>query len=903
MAIVKDVTIRIKVDDKGVVKLEQDFDNVNKSAKKVEGTMSSLNKSVLKIGASLGAAFAIKAVVTDAIKIIRDFDEQIANLRKTTGLAANDARRLAKEIIKIDTRTSVKALLDLATAAGRLGLAGKDIFEFTKTADKVFVALGDSLEGSAEDIALTLGKVAASFNLDKEFGVAESIERLGSVFNELGAKTKAQESNIIDFTKRLAGVASQANISAPDIAALGALFDANGQSIEVAATTLNVLLPAIGKDIKRFAKIAGLDLEEFSEIVENDAVEALKLVAIGARSSKGGLEGLSETLRAFGVESGRAASIVGILSSNTDQLTKFQEIARNGLIQNTSITEEFNIKNKTLDARIEKLSKTYDTFVISLDDGKGFIGETIKGLVDLSISALKALSGTKSLSDEFLTMRGEVSNLESSLNPLLSRYDELTTKSSLSKDEQIELESIIGDVAKIVPTAVTEFDKYGKALKISTKDAKAFVEEQKNILKVKNAEAIIEQKEAIKELEIESKLLLNTLNGVAGGYKGITRENGELFKTVIKGGKVTRVELEKIEDGVVKFSEKLSNAQAELSGRRGLLAQLTGTETEAAKAVRESTEDLGKNTDETEVNTEAQKARIKAIKASFKELRVQADDSIKADADGDDEDFLKLAGLDDESLEKFKEGLKKKQEAIDEASVQDIESKIEHDELVMEHELMVADMKKDIDAELLDSKIALAGALIGLAGDSMAAQIAGLVFEKGVAIAQVIISGNVAAAAALAPPPIGAGPILGLPLAAGIKTSALLSAATIGATAIPQIRKFKDGVIDLRGAGTATSDSIDAKLSLGESVMTSKETTTHKPMLKAIRDNRFDEWMNRELIKKIYIGKSDRKIRNVNEKSTEINFPDSYNIRNARAISKPIVDAIEEANFLKGAGW
>jgi len=892
--IVKDVTIRIKVDDKGVVKLEQDFDNVNKSAKKVEGTMSSLNKSVLKIGASLGAAFAIKAVVTDAIKIIRDFDEQIANLRKTTGLAADDARRLAKEIIKIDTRTSVKALLELATAAGRLGLEGKDIFEFTKTADKVFVALGDSLEGSAEDIALTLGKVAASFNLDKEFGVAESIERLGSVFNELGAKTKAQESNIIDFTKRLAGVASQANISAPDIAALGALFDANGQSIEVAATTLNVLLPAIGKDIKRFAKIAGLDLEEFSEIVENDAVEALKLVAIGARSSKGGLEGLSETLKAFGVESGRAASIVGILSSNTDQLTKFQEIARNGLIQNTSITEEFNIKNKTLDARIEKLSKTYDTFVISLDDGKGFIGETIKGLVDLSISALKALSGTKSLSDEFLTMKGEVSNLESSLNPLLSRYDELTTKSSLSKDEQIELESIIGDVAKIVPTAVTEFDKYGKALKISTKDAKAFVEEQKNILKEKNAEAI-------KELEIESKLLLNTLNGVAGGYKGITRENGELFKTVIKGGKVTRVELEKIEDGVVKFSEKLSNAQAELSGRRGILAQLTGTETEAAKAVRESTEDLGENTDETEINTEAQKARIKAIKASFKELRTIADDEIEAKKD--DDELLKQFGLDDESLDLFK---KQKQEQLDflvDAQIQELENKIEHDELVMEHEQMVADMKKDIDSELLDSKIALAGALIGLAGDSMAAQIAGLVFEKGVAIAQVIISGNVAAAAALAPPPIGAGPILGLPLAAGIKTSALLSAATIGATAIPQIRKFKDGVIDLRGAGTATSDSIDAKLSRGESVMTADETTTHKPMLKAIRDNRFDEWMNRELIKQIYIGKSDRNIRNVDEKSTNISFPDSYNIRNARAISKPIVDAIEEANFLQGVGW
>ena len=61
----------------------------------------------------------------------------------------------------------------------------------------------------------------------------------------------------------MAGVASQANISVTDIAALGALFNSTGQSVEVAATTLNTLLPAIGKDIEKFANVAGVNIEEF----------------------------------------------------------------------------------------------------------------------------------------------------------------------------------------------------------------------------------------------------------------------------------------------------------------------------------------------------------------------------------------------------------------------------------------------------------------------------------------------------------------------------------------------------------------------------------------------------------------------------------------------------------------
>lgn len=69
---------------------------------------------------------------------------------------------------------------------------------------------------------------------------------------------------------------------------------------------------------------------------------------------------------------------------------------------------------------------------------------------------------------------------------------------------------------------------------------------------------------------------------------------------------------------------------------------------------------------------------------------------------------------------------------------------------------------------------------------------------------------------------------------------AALAAGFAFVTNLTQAFKFKDGTIDLNGPGTETSDSIPARLSKGESVMTAAETRKYKPFLQAMRDGTFD---------------------------------------------------------------
>lgn len=109
---------------------------------------------------------------------------------------------------------------------------------------------------------------------------------------------------------------------------------------------------------------------------------------------------------------------------------------------------------------------------------------------------------------------------------------------------------------------------------------------------------------------------------------------------------------------------------------------------------------------------------------------------------------------------------------------------------------------------------------------------------KGLAVFNAIINTREAITKALAsvPPPTS------FVLAGLVAARGFAEVTSILSQQRPNVQppKFAEGVIDLEGPGTATSDSIPAYLSRGESVMTAKETQDFLPTLKAIRKGQID---------------------------------------------------------------
>jgi TP901 family phage tail tape measure protein len=293
-----------------------------------------------------------------AASAFAEFDDQVADIQKTTNLSKDEIIDLDKELQKIDTRSSQEELLGLARIAGKLGKDSvEDVLGFVRAADKINVALNEDLGGDIEETVRQIGKLSDIFGIEKEFGTEQALLKIGSSINALGAASTANEGYIVEFSKRVAGIAPSADISIDKVFGLAATLDQLGQTSEVASTVISQVIPDMFKETETYARIAGMAVTDFSELLKVDANEAFIRFLSGLQNNNGGLQEMVEKLDGLGLEGKRSISVLGVLANNTDKLREQQNLANIEFEKGTSLTEEFNIKNNTVQAGLEKSRK------------------------------------------------------------------------------------------------------------------------------------------------------------------------------------------------------------------------------------------------------------------------------------------------------------------------------------------------------------------------------------------------------------------------------------------------------------------------------------------------------------------------------------------------------------------
>lgn len=88
---------------------------------------------------------------------------------------------------------------------------------------------------------------------------------------------------------------------------------------------------------------------------------------------------------------------------------------------------------------------------------------------------------------------------------MIDRYDKLKSKVHLNATEQKELNNLIENIARIVPSAVTGWDRYGKAISLSTDKAREFLKVERARLQYVNRERIQQLKDERAKIENEKK--------------------------------------------------------------------------------------------------------------------------------------------------------------------------------------------------------------------------------------------------------------------------------------------------------------------------------------------------------------------------------------------------------------
>lgn len=317
-------------------------------------------------GIALGVVTAISGItftVKKCVEVYATMDDEMTNVRKYTGQAAEEVERMNEDFKKMDTRTPRKKLNQLAEDAGRLGITSTAaVEEFVDGADKINVALADDLGDKAIS---QIGKLAQMFGEDKTKGLRGAMLATGSAVNELAQNSSASAGYLVDFTARVAGVGKQAGFTQAQIMGLASVLDQNMQQDETAATAVQNLLAKMFQDSAKFAQIAGLNVKEFAKTLKEDANGAL-LQFLAAMRAKGGFADLAPMFEEMKMDGSRATGVLTVLADKLDDIKTAQNLASEAYSEGTSVLNEFETQNESVQAQLDKASKKFLDLSIEL---------------------------------------------------------------------------------------------------------------------------------------------------------------------------------------------------------------------------------------------------------------------------------------------------------------------------------------------------------------------------------------------------------------------------------------------------------------------------------------------------------------------------------------------------------
>lgn len=347
-----------------------------------------LNTNWGAITQSIAGFATFSQMVRSTIQSFADMDQEMQNVRKYTGQTTGEVEHMNEAFKRMDTRTSREELNQLAGAAGRLGITSeKSIMEFVDAADKINVALGDDLGKGAVD---SIGKLAMAFGEDDRMGLRGAMLATGSAVNELAQNSSTNAGYLVDFTARLAGVGVQAGISQAQIMGWGSVLDENMQKEEMAATSLSKIIATMATDSSKMAKVAGLDAKKFADLVKTDMNGAL-MEFFDAMNKKGGFTALAPMFADMGLDGARATSVLAVLASKIDDVRKNQTTANEAYAKGTSVIEEFNTQNLTVQAGLDKALKQFKDLSVELGERLEPVGKYTISTMSLGIKVLNEL--------------------------------------------------------------------------------------------------------------------------------------------------------------------------------------------------------------------------------------------------------------------------------------------------------------------------------------------------------------------------------------------------------------------------------------------------------------------------------------------------------------------------------
>ena len=487
-----------------------------------------------------------------------------------------------------------------------------------------------------------------------------------------------------------------------------------------------------------------------------------------------GISGIGLALKAAGI--GIALKAFQVL---TDALQRNQKIANLLSTAFETVSIIFNEVTNVLVGVYENVSKSTENF--------DALGKVIMGVITIQLTPLKMAFFAIKLAVQSAMLAWEDSFLGGGD---ADRIAELRANIEETKQDLVDTGVAAVEAGKDIVSnfveAATEIGDIGTQVVNGVKEISVTAA-------IEQATATVEARNSIALVEAQLRGLVEENDRLAESQRQIRdNENASFEERIAANNKLKEILDTQKKDMLALADQRIAAAELELKNlnnienqaalqdaineKKAIEAQITGFMSE------QMTNALALENECLEVVNSVNAEMMTARQRELEDVRLHYEEQIK---------LAKKAGMDTVALEK------KKQEEI---------GKIKQQQLFAD----------------LDNASKAMGAMRGLMNEESAA-------AKALAIGQTLIETYKGATAALSPPPTGAGPLFG----------PILAAATV-AMGLKNVQQIKNQKVEMNrggmvgGYGSGTSDSVNARLSKGESVINAKSTRMFKPLLSSI---------------------------------------------------------------------
>lgn len=366
---------------KSMKELKNNIDKVTGAANKQgRSWQTALNNLTAYVG--LFSAFnMLKTYLFAIFRLNAKFAEQLTNIRKVALSTQEEVGNLSKELAKIDTRTSIEELNNLAYAGAKLGITTKDLAGFVRAADQVNVALKEDLG----DEALTaLAKITEVSGLIDKYGVEDAMLRTGSAIFRLASTSTATSGKIVDFSNRLLALGDAATLTTPDILAIGSAVDSMALEPEVAATAFGKLVVELRKGTSSIEKDLGIAQGSLKKMIEEGkGMEAIQTIFHKMHESDN-VFALNSLFKDLGSEDGaRLTKVMVTMAEKVGMLDKAVAESNKAFREGSAVTVEYEMQQETAAAYMERAANLFEKQFVSADAASGPVRDLAKAWYEM----------------------------------------------------------------------------------------------------------------------------------------------------------------------------------------------------------------------------------------------------------------------------------------------------------------------------------------------------------------------------------------------------------------------------------------------------------------------------------------------------------------------------------------